>query len=107
MVITKSGIGLGLDMGMGDLGEPPVCEGFSNEVVLSRRGSQARSDATIAGAGAGGRQKAESFVSAGERIQSRQPRSSNVLRGSQQTDVLPAQVPQSERDDIQRISSTA
>ena len=107
MVITKSGIGLGLDMGMGDLGEPPVCEGFSNEVVLSRRGSQARSDATIAGAGAGRRQKAESFVSAGERIQSRQPRSSNVLRGSQQTDVLPAQVPQSERDDIQRISSTA
>ena len=30
---------LGLDMGMGDLGEPPVCEGFSNEVVLSRKGS--------------------------------------------------------------------
>ena len=39
MVITKSGIGLGLDMGMGDLGESPVCEGFSNEVVLSQRGS--------------------------------------------------------------------
>ena len=40
---------------MGDLGEPPVSTGFSDEVALSRRGSYAGLDATtIAGAGAGG-----------------------------------------------------
>ena len=54
---------------------------------MSRRGSYAGLDATtIAGAG-GGSQNAESFASAGERSQSRQPRSGS------QTDVLPAQVP--------------
>ena len=36
---NKSGTGLGLDMGMGDLGEPPVSDSCCNEVVLSRRGS--------------------------------------------------------------------
>ena len=40
-----------------------------------------------------------SFLLANAVSQSSQPRNSNVLRVSQQTDVLPAQVPQSERDD--------
>ena len=65
---NKSGSGLGFGLGMGDLGEPPVSAGFSDEVALSRRGSYADLDATIAGAG--GSQKAESVVSAGERSQS-------------------------------------
>ena len=86
---SGSGAAMGLGMGMGDLGEPPTSAGFSDEVALSRRGSYAGLDATIAGAS--GSQKAESVVSAGERSQSRQPRS-NVPSGSQ-TDVLPAQVP--------------
>ena len=86
-----SGTGMGLGMGMGDLGEPPVSAGFSEEVALSRRGSYAGLDTAIGGAGAGGSQKAESVVSAGERSQSRQPRG-NVPSGSQ-TDVLPTQVP--------------
>ena len=87
---NKGGSGtMGLGMGMGDLGEPPASAGFSEEVALSRRGSYAGLDATIAGAG--GSQKAESVASAGERSQTRQPRS-NVPSGSQ-TDVLPAQVP--------------
>ena len=76
---TKSGT-MGLGIGMGDLGEPPVSAGFSEEVALSRRGSYAGLDTT------GGSQKAESVASGGERSQSRQPRS-NV------PDVLPAQVP--------------
>lgn len=83
---NKSGSGaMGLGMAMGDLGEPPVSAGFSDEVALSRRGSYAGLDATIAGAG--GSQKAESVASGGERSQSRQPRSAS------QTDVLNAQVP--------------
>ena len=46
---------MGLGMGKGDLGEPPVSAGFSDEVALSRSGSYAGLDATtIAGAGAGG-----------------------------------------------------
>jgi hypothetical protein len=80
---NKSGT-MGLGMGMGDLGEPPVSAGFSEEVALSRRGSYAGLDSTIAGAG--GSQKAESVASGGERSQTRQSRS-NV------PDVLPAQVP--------------
>ena len=88
---NKSGSGttMGLGMGMGDLGEPPVSAGFSDEVALSRRGSYAGLDATIVDGG--GSQKAESVASGGERSQSRQPHS-NVPSGSQ-TDVLPTQVP--------------
>jgi hypothetical protein len=82
---------MGLGLGMGDLGEPPVSAGFSDEVALSRRGSYAGLDVTTAGGGGGGSQKAESVVSTGERSQSRQPRSSNVPSGSQ-TDVLSTQV---------------
>ena len=78
-----SGTTMGLGLGMGDLGEPPVSAGFSDEVALSRRGSYAGLD--------GGSQKAESVVSAGERSQSHQS-GSNVPNGSQ-TDLLPAQVP--------------
>lgn len=87
---NKNGTTMGLGMGMGDLGEPPVSAGFSDEVALSRRGSYTGLDATTAGGG--GSQKAESVASAGERSQSRQPRSNNVPSGSQ-TDVLPTQVP--------------
>ena len=62
MVITKVGLGLGMD----DLGEPPVSAGFTDEVALRRRGSSYTGlDATIAGAG-GGSQKAESVASAGK-----------------------------------------
>ena len=85
----ESGSAMGLGLGMGDLGEPPVSAGFSDEVGLSRRGSYAGLDTTIVGAG--GSQKAESVISAGERSQSRQS-GSNVPSGSQ-TDLLPAQVP--------------
>ena len=92
------------------MGEPPVSAGFGDEVELSRRGSYAGLDATIAGAGAGGSQIAKSVVSAGERSQSRQPRSNNIPSGSQQTDVvLPAQVPKVNINDwtySQRIPST-
>ena len=45
----------GLGMGMGDLDGPPVSVGFSDEVALSRSGSNAGLDATtVAGGGAGG-----------------------------------------------------
>ena len=68
MVITKVGLGLGMD----DLGERPVSAGFTDEVALRRRGSSYTGlDATIAGAG-GGSQKAESVASAGRHSQSRQ-----------------------------------
>ena len=40
---------MGLGMGMGDSGDPPVSAVFSGEVVLSRRGSYAGSDGTGAG----------------------------------------------------------
>jgi hypothetical protein len=78
---NKSGSGttMGLGLGLGDLGEPPVSAGFSDEVALSRRGCYTSAS-----------QKAESIVSDGERSQSRQS-CSNVPSGSQ-TDVLPAQV---------------
>ena len=46
---NKSGTGLGFDMGMGDLGEPPVSAGFCDGDALSRRGSYAGLDTTIAG----------------------------------------------------------
>ena len=42
---------------------------------------------------------AESVVNVGERSQSRQPRGSNNVPSGSQTDMLPALVPQSERDD--------
>ena len=78
-----------LGIGMGGLGEPPVGAGFSEEVALSRRGSYAGLEVTVAGAGES--QKAESVVSGGDRSQTRQPRG-NVPSASQ-TEILPAQVP--------------
>ena len=98
----SGGTGLGMGLGMGDLGEPPISVGFSDEVALSRRRSYAGLDA---GAG-GGSQKAESVVSAGERSQSRQPRSSNKVPSGSQTDVLPVRFPKVNVYS-QRISSTA
>ena len=68
------------------MSETPVTAGFSGEVALSRRGSFAGLDATIAGADGSPSQKAESIVSASERSHLRQPRSNNVLSGPQQTD---------------------
>ena len=71
-----------------------LCLGFSDEIGLSRRGSYAGLDTTIASAGAGGSEKVESVVSASERSQSFQPRK-NVPSGLQQTTdvVLPSQYP--------------
>ena len=47
---TDLELGSDATIGMGDLGEPPVSAGFSDEFALRRRGSYADSDATtIAG----------------------------------------------------------
>ena len=46
---NKNETGLGFDMRMGDLGEPPVSAGFCDGDALSRRGSYAGLDTTIAG----------------------------------------------------------
>ena len=47
---TDLELGSDATMGMGDLGEPPVSAGFSDEFELRRRGSYAGLDAiTIAG----------------------------------------------------------
>ena len=72
---------------MVDLCDPPVSAVLSGKFSLSRRRSYTGLYATmIAGAGAGGNQKAKSVVSACERCQLRQICNNNVPNGSQQTD---------------------
>ncbi|KAF8805438.1 hypothetical protein BYT27DRAFT_7258555 [Phlegmacium glaucopus] len=83
-----------MGLGMGDVGEPPVSAGFSEEVGLSGRGTYSGFDVTSAGAG--GSQKAESVVSTNngrERSQTRQSRSGHITPNLTGTDVLPTQIP--------------
>ena len=79
------GLPMGLGLGLGDLGEPPVSAGFSEEVGLSGRGTYSGLDASV-----GGSQKAESVVSNGG-DRSRQSRGN--IPSAAHTDMLPSQIP--------------